>query len=42
MNKEEETQYEYEEKMGELGEAAEEYLKKRMLDPPSMDQEQEA
>ena len=36
MNKEEETQYEYEEKMGELGEAAEEYLKKRMLDPPSI------
>ena len=35
-NKEEETQYEYEEKMGELREAAEEYLKKRMMDPPSI------
>ena len=36
LSKEEETQYEFEEKMDELREAAEKYLKKRMMDPPSI------
>ena len=34
INKEEEGQLEYEEKMEELREAAKEYLERRMMDPP--------